>query len=516
MRLLALPLALLACQEEPCPAGSSRAADGLCYLADAGDSGAVDVTDGSDGSDGTDAPIEWQVLDGACEAPDELGRGAVTLEGEVELQRSAFIEFVDLEVDASRGLAFGAGQGGFIVADISDSAAPRYLASDAPRDYFLRFYRVAVGRSRIVYATHRDQGLVAWDTSDPERPRVTHTVSLPGLSGMDVSGDYLYVVTHDGELVTFDASRADIPEEVHRAGALANAWSPLVVGDRIYVADNTNGLVVFDRSSPAAPAHVATVEVAGGAQELAISDDRSTLYAAVGGAGVEVFSLEDPDRPVSVGLLDLHYSVQSVDVDGDTLWAANQQDVVAIDVAVPREPVVLGTLQTRQWAMHVDAADGRAWVGDWGWLSSYQVDRSARVPDADPSLTSLFVAEEGGSTQLQIANLGAGTLELTGASTSDERLTVEVGGTSVAPGEVGHVRVTYSGGGGLDAEVCLSTNDPNEPLHTLSVIDGATGEAGAWLGRAAPDFDLEGLDGQRYKLSEQLGHPVVLVYFATW
>lgn len=50
--LLALALA---CAPEPCPAGSSRGADDLCVLDDAGDSGIVDsgAADGGDGADGS-------------------------------------------------------------------------------------------------------------------------------------------------------------------------------------------------------------------------------------------------------------------------------------------------------------------------------------------------------------------------------------------------------------------------------------------------------------------------------
>ena len=36
------------------------------------------------------------------------------------------------------------------------------------------------------------------------------------------------------------------------------------------------------------------------------------------------------------------------------------------------------------------------------------------------------------------------------------------------------------------------------------------------LGVPAPDFALPATDGTYYTLSEQLGQPVLLVYFATW
>ncbi|HEX5442990.1 MAG TPA: TlpA disulfide reductase family protein, partial [Pirellulales bacterium] len=57
----------------------------------------------------------------------------------------------------------------------------------------------------------------------------------------------------------------------------------------------------------------------------------------------------------------------------------------------------------------------------------------------------------------------------------------------------------------------------------LAFLPGAEGESpvdmgkdSAWVGRAAPDFDLELLDGKRFRLSHQKGKIVVLDFWATW
>ena len=39
---------------------------------------------------------------------------------------------------------------------------------------------------------------------------------------------------------------------------------------------------------------------------------------------------------------------------------------------------------------------------------------------------------------------------------------------------------------------------------------------GAGVGRVAPDFTLQALDGSTFRLSEQRGKPVVLNFWATW
>ena len=60
-----------------------------------------------------------------------------------------------------------------------------------------------------------------------------------------------------------------------------------------------------------------------------------------------------------------------------------------------------------------------------------------------------------------------------------------------------------------------SSNDPTTPLQSLSVSATNTGSA-IGIGEVALDFTLTDLDGTSHTLSQQLGNPVVLAYFATW
>jgi hypothetical protein len=162
----------------------------------------------------------------------------------------------------------------------------------------------------------------------------------------------------------------------------------------------------------------------------------------------------------------------------------------------------------------VAAGGGRAVVGDWGWLRTVTADVDAAVPDVLAQSRALSFAPEGGEAVVELANLGGGALRLLGAAATDPRLALAVDGESVGAGDAGRLRVVYTGGGGLDATVCVGTDDPDEPTVSIRAVDAASG--GEALGREAPDFTLESLDGERLTLSEQAGFPVVLVYFATW
>jgi cytochrome c biogenesis protein CcmG, thiol:disulfide interchange protein DsbE len=60
----------------------------------------------------------------------------------------------------------------------------------------------------------------------------------------------------------------------------------------------------------------------------------------------------------------------------------------------------------------------------------------------------------------------------------------------------------------------LSDLDPQSPVP--STVTDADPAVGAGVGRVAPDFALQALDGSTFRLSEQRGKPVVLNFWATW
>lgn len=517
---------------EPCPPESTRnPADGLCYLDDRdtgephGDEGMGDGSDGGTGEDGADGGSGDEGADGGsgdegsgsdggldCSPPDVLAGDPVRLVDEVDVQRSVFAELVDLEIDLETDTAYAVGQGGLMRLELTGGLRPTYSDRTAVPDELDRFYMVELGPPGAVYVTNRDIGIFAVDTSDPTQLGDPVGIDELGFSGMARVGELLFATVHTGELVTFDISDPLVLTEVDRIAGLGNPWRPVAAGDRLYVADNTVGVGVVDISSPETPVLVGTAASSGGVQDLDLSSDGSTLYTASGGVGVEIWSLDDPDAPELLSALPLGYSVISLAVDGDQLWAVNQQDVVAIDISDPREPVVLNTHRTRQWSMTVEAVGGRAYVGDWAWFEIFEAGGSP-VPVLDPTTTTLYMPDAGATKTVELANLGSVPLTISDWGTDAAGVELSIDTTEVPAGGSATLTITAPEGV-LDHQVCVASNDPDEPVQTIQLL--SSDSDGRGVGIPAPDFTLLDLDGNTHRLSDQEGVPVVLAYFATW
>jgi hypothetical protein len=445
---------------------------------------------------------EWVQLPGACDTPD-LPDDPIWQTDSYFAQDQVFAEMLDVEIDVEGAEVWAAGQGGILRFSYSDGLDLVGFEEGMGN----RYYHLALGTETALYASNRDSGLSVFRRGDSLEP-VT-MLPQPGVSGLALSGERLYVARFGGELLTYDVSSPFAPSLLHTADGLSVPWKPEVSDGRLYVADNALGLVSMDLSDPDAPVLLGSEPDGGGLLDVAISGDGSTAYGAAGGQGLSVYSLENGIEWVAS--VPLGHSILSVDLEGDRLWAVSHQDLVLFDIGDPQVPVLVNTEKTDQWAMAVAASGEDAFVADWGYMRRYSAEPSIQAPDLDLSAERIHVSDSGGSRTLVLRNLGSGELALTGAV--GEGVELWFSRPTIPPGGEASMRVEYAGGG-VDSTVCIASNDPDMPVHLLEVT--SDGGSGSQLGEAAPDFVLTALDGMEYTLSEHRGKPVVLVYFATW
>lgn len=500
-----------------------KASDGPPGAGPSSDDTATGSADGVDGTtDPADSgePVAWQPIANTCIGSGPDGEDPFTLVGSVKNTESGgpgwFTEILDITLREDDNRVVTAGQGGVVVFDITDPTEPLtrgHIGADPGP--FERYYHVRPVEDGLAFATHRDLGLDVLDLSDADLPARGPRHPAKGYEGLTRVGDWLYVTSTEGRLDVFDVSRPAAPAFSRELGGFGLPWD-VVEGDGVlYVADARQGLLTLDLADPSAPALVDTDESAGLPVRLVVQDE--TLFLVSGAGGLEIFDVSRPTDPSLLTRLDPGGGAQDVAVSDGLVAVTTQEAVVVYDIGrsgSPSSPLPFAYEETEQYAMTLDASGNRFAVGDWNIMGLWDAGRDP-APAADLSVDILPFLDGAQTLRIEIENRGGKDLDLYGIETP-AGVTAEVSTRTVGPGERGLVAVRWDGTGNLDGEhLCIATDDPGRPAIKVRLTSGGEG-VGRVIGQTAPDFALQSLDGTTYRLSEHLGHPVVLAYFATW
>ena len=473
----------------------------------------VPDTESPTGDSGGDSASAWSTLPDVCAAPSELADDPITKVGGVLKTQDTgggfFVELIDLELDGD--VAYAVGQGGLMSYDISEPTEPALLHHLAgPQS---RFHRVELLGDGWVAVTHRDFGFYTVDVRDPSDQVLVHEQATYGWEGLALDGDHLYVTDREeGVVHVLDVSSPSSPTEVGTSEeGLSTPWDLTPVADGwTYAADNDLGLVPIQVDG--ASVTIGTPVAFDGAT-LHAALDGDHLYVSLGSRGVAVLDRSDPAAPVEIARLDIGGSAVMASAADGWLWVVDHEGVSAWDVSDPSDPVIRGYEVTEQFALAVRAAGTRAWVGDWNWFVGYDVDPDAVAGELDAASDTLTVPEDGGEVDLDVTNRGSGTLNLLGARSVDSRISVLAETDTLEPGETTTLKVLYEGGGELDATLCLSSDDPDGPTQEIELH---AGDEDYGLGAYAPDFSITDIDGNSFTLSDHLGDPIFIAFWASW
>jgi hypothetical protein len=463
-------------------------------------------------------PAECVVAEGLAEDP---LRSAGSTEPITEGQK----HLTDIDYDPESGLIVGSGMPGLALMRATEGAPENLGSSQKGKDHveILSVNVVAVssrGKSGKNGNELKGAGVSFVDISNPAQPQQISIAGagsylpISGASGMEYREPYLYVGTHDGKFLTIDAGNPSEASVISEVEGLGSPWQMVIHGDWAYVADNSKGIVSVNLSDPTSPVVGSSVSLGGGVQDVDVSD--GVLYAAAGSAGLFALSLDDPSTPVVLGTASTGGAAISVSADDGYAWVTNQESVLVYDVSEPADLIPLGVEDTPSWAMHVVADGNRAFVADWKEVTTFVYTVGSMAPDADVELSSIYFTGGDETREFRVTNRGGADLVVHGLGTQDPRFSVEVDTLTVAPGDAMQVTLTFtSDGAEVSDTLCLSTNDPDEPLQEIELASTSSG-SNILIGEAAPDFMLAGLDGANYTLSSMKGKPIVLCFFASW
>jgi hypothetical protein len=499
-----LLLLLASCKPFPCAEGELLLNDGSC-------SGAQDSGDTADTAD-TTVPIDWVLLEGDCSV------GALPADPIVERSNiflnqeqpgvSPFAEIVDL--DKRGDLLLGVGQGGLLPYDVSDPANPEFLGFYP--EQMGRYYKVEFVSETRIMVSHRDRGVELVSMDDPSAPRTLSILDGKGFEGLLVHEGLVYVTQRGQGIVVLDPS-SDTLSEVTQVGGLTSPWElSKPMNGVAYVADAALGLVPVDLSTPASPKVGTPVAVSSGSP-LHVAAADGHVYLSLGSAGVAIYETSDPMAPTLVAQVPTGGSATMAWADDGWLWVGDNEGVVVYDVSDPAQPLHQARELTDQFALAMFSEGTRGYVGDWNYMRILDLDPDAQAPHLEMPGDSFILDENGGDKVLSIRNYGNAPLELRSAASAVAGLEIYASAEVLESGEEGWIKLSYAGGADMEGSVCLGSNDPDQPQIDFAIEAGIDDPV---LGQDAPDFVLQDLDGNSYRLSDQLGHPVVLAYFATW
>ncbi len=491
-------LSLAACDDTPCPPGSTReAADGLCHLDDFGDE-APGTTPGAQDSAATDtAAVDDTGSPGltltpgdpitALTAYDESGLGGDVIE---------WVEATPLG-DAHVVLS---GQGGARVYALSDGQPV------SEKLFVPRTFRSATDDGVLVLGG-RSGALYTWFVDDPAAPRPGPSLTIPVEWGwfedIALSGDRLLLGFHDRGGVLLDLSGrwlGTIPA--------SDAYAVGLAGDRAVLTDRDE-LVLVDVSDVSAPAELDRVPMPGEGRD--IDFDGTRVAVGMGGLGVGVWDIA-ADVLVPRGTAFLPGASLDVSLDGDEVWVGAREATALVRVAADGL-VVLGLEPPVHSAMAVGAVDGRAVVADWYGVQLLERQRDVAGPELDLDETLRFGAA-GETLRTRVRNWGPTALTLTLTPPASD-FVVSPQQLEVPPDGTATIALTLPDDLPLaPVSVSWTSNDPDEPAGTLDLKPADRG-----VGTPHPAFTLQGFTWpdtalQDYTLADQRGRVVVLAYFA--
>jgi len=205
---------------------------------------------------------------------------------------------------------------------------------------------VASGQNVFVWD---DVGLSVVDASDPLTAHVVGFVAIPStfVSGdFAVSGNYAYVPGYDDSLFVVDVSNPQMPKIDHTLDLPQGCRAIALDGENAALIDQSgHSFSWLDLSTPGQPAVVGSIALPD--QSTAVTVVGHYAYVAMR-RGVLVIDGLQPTAPVIVGSAALSYSVTEVLVHGNHAYAsAWSSGVFVIDITDPATPVPLGYVQTR-------------------------------------------------------------------------------------------------------------------------------------------------------------------------
>lgn len=341
--------------------------------------------------------------------------------------------------------------------------------------------------------------------------------------GLAAAGDYVYVAMHGDGLGVLQRNQDGL-DLVGSVGGIANAWGVAVVGETVYVADGSGALVTVDVSNPAAPVVLGSVAIAGSAQSVEVDVDSQIAYVAAGQGGLVAIDVSNPAQPTQIAVADTPGTALQVALDGTRAYLADWNDVRVFDISTPTSLVQIASERVEVGGgfprvLGIGAHNDVAFLGEWAGLYSYQLYPDRKAPDLWLSERTIdfgtLAAGAKDAAVVILRNDGLERLVVWGVESSSSEFSTDKQQLIIEPGEVTTLEVLHESADGLRTAgtLTLRSDDPNDQARPIGLEANGPGVG---VGDAAPEIELNLVNGNTWRLSDQRGEVVLLSYFATF
>lgn len=348
------------------------------------------------------------------DAPDSLNVERV---GEIVLaplpREGEFPYGADLYLAGDRAL-MGDFRGLVHIVDISDPAAMR-KAAEVPTPGPALDIKIAGDLAVIgVQANEGDFGLLILDISDPENPAELSRLEEPGWGGVHnlfIHGDRLYLAhmaSPGVSIVDISVPAAPVVSGFWQHGTFSNAVHDVFIGDGVAaVSDFESGLVLLDLTDPDAPALLAEVPFPEGIHSAWAEGGYVYCNQEFGGweRRLHVVDIADPRRPRVVHSFgsrppphrDIFGPHNPWVRDGLLYWAYYDAGLRVFDLGDPARPVEVGyhTYPGFAWSV-TPHDDGLLYVADATvGIQAYRLDDEAMAGRTTTPMSTAVAGGEG-------------------------------------------------------------------------------------------------------------------------
>lgn len=264
-------------------------------------------------------------------------------------------------------LYLGAGGAGVAILNVSDPANPAFV-SVINNDYGGILGLVKVDDFLYPFSEFYNQPEI--DVSDPANPQQTEEFDVEGHHSLGISNyaDYLILANSTYGIRIFDIADKTL-DQVGEVRTIGRVMGCEAKGDYAFISAAQNGLKVLDMTDPSAPQVVASLDLLGYANGIAI--DGTMAYLAelteegASGGKLEVVDISNPLMPASVGVVELEGEPYDVTMKNGTAYVASQSTGVSlVDVSVPSNPQLISNFDSGGSCSKVDIVEDYIVGGD--------------------------------------------------------------------------------------------------------------------------------------------------------